>query len=163
MVIVTAHAPVVPLVNLPAVAPPTVVELEHPEAVNLVPLAAKAEAASIPPAVPSPSWAVIVVPEIPNAGPLEVINPNCRRVNAVPALFVKRIIPSAVLNICVELSQCSEAAAPVITPPLNSASPVLEILNCVPVPLICPDIKSAVDPEAALKPKYVPAVDHELG
>jgi hypothetical protein len=36
-VITTVHVPVVPEVNFPAAAPPTVAEFEHPLAVNLVP------------------------------------------------------------------------------------------------------------------------------
>lgn len=43
IVIVTAHVPVVPLRNEPADAPPKVVELEQPEAVNLVPMDWKAD------------------------------------------------------------------------------------------------------------------------
>ena len=37
IVIVTVHVPVVPLAKVPPVAPPTKVELEQPEAVNVVP------------------------------------------------------------------------------------------------------------------------------
>ena len=48
IVIVTVQVPVVPLANDPAVAPPTVVLFEQPEAVNLVPATCKEDNRMLP-------------------------------------------------------------------------------------------------------------------
>lgn len=64
-IVITTEQVLAPKVNFPAVAPPTVVPFEHPEAVNFVPALTKAAPKSLPdvfPAVPFPR-ATFATPE----------------------------------------------------------------------------------------------------